>query len=262
MAEDPTTQGAAFETRQVRELQCRVTKLIQATHDVRILHLTTDAEAPFDFLAGQYAKLRFAALPPRDYSMANPPGDDTIEFHIRRMGGEGASDYVSTALKPGETVGLEGPFGEAYLRGAHGGPILAIAGGSGLAPIKSIVETALMRDPNRDVHLYFGVREERDLYLEQRFQTLCRIHSGLRFEPVVFEGAADGVYRRGSVADALAEDLPDLTRFKAYLAGPPVMVEASVEKLLGLGMADLDIHADPFYSDEEQAARLAARKES
>lgn len=240
--------------RPLRRIVGRVAEIEQATHDIRILRLAIEGGAPFPFEAGQYARLRFDDLPARDYSMASRPGAELLEFHIRNVG-DGASRYVATRLSPGERVGIEGPLGDACLRRDHHGPILAVAGGSGLAPLLSIVETALAVDRGREVHLYFGAREERDVYLEPRLRRLEARHPGLRYVPVLSAPAGPTARRRGLVGDAVAEDFKDFSGFKAYLAGPPAMVEATTSMLIGRGLAEADIHADPFYSDEENRRR-------
>ena len=100
---------------------------------------------------------------------------------------------------------VRGPGGTAYLRVKHTGPILAIAGGSGLAPIKSIVETALYERLTQPIHMYFGVRDERDLYLEHHFQTLAFQYPNFRFTPVLSEPQGSTQRRRsGFVTDAVA----------------------------------------------------------
>jgi CDP-4-dehydro-6-deoxyglucose reductase/ferredoxin-NAD(P)+ reductase (naphthalene dioxygenase ferredoxin-specific) len=146
-------------------------------------------------------------------------------------------------------------MGSAWLRARHRGPILAVAGGSGLAPIKSIVETALAAGLRQPIHLYFGVRTEADIYLEERFTVLARTYPNLRFVPVVAEPAGATRRRTGLVHRVVMEDLPSLVGFKAYMAGPPPMVEAAIEAARAAGIDGADIHADPFYSDAEQRRR-------
>lgn len=235
-------------------LTARVAEIEDASHDIRIVRLAVDSGAPFPFAAGQYARLSFGALPARDYSMANRPGEALLEFHIRNVG-DGASGYVAHRLSLGEPVGVEGPLGEAHLRPDHAGPILAIAGGSGLAPMKSIVETALAENPDRAVHLYFGARDERDIYLERHLRRLEARHPGFFFVPVLSEPSAQTARRSGLVGDAVAADFTGFAGFKAYLAGPPPMVEAAIEMLRTRGLPARDIHADPFYSEEENRRR-------
>jgi len=242
------------EAASLTRLATRVAAIEDATHDVRILRLAVAGGAPFPFKAGQYARLVFGDLPPRDYSMASRPDEKLLEFHIRNVG-DGASGYVAHRLMPGETVGIEGPLGEAHLRAEHAGPIIAIAGGSGLAPIKSIVETALAKPRNHPVQLYFGARDERDIYLERRLRGLEAAHALFRFVPVLSEPSQPTARRQGLVGDAVAADFHSFAGTKAYLAGPPAMVEAAIEMLIARGLSPSDIHADPFYSEEENRRR-------
>jgi naphthalene 1,2-dioxygenase ferredoxin reductase component len=238
----------------LRFLTCRVVALDDATHDIKRLRLAIEAGGPFTFSAGQYAAVSFADQAPRDYSMASCPDGSELEFHIRRTTGGGASIYVAERLRVGDTVKLKGPFGASFLREKHTGPILAIAGGSGLAPIKSIVESALAAGMAQPIDLYFGVRAERDLYLEEHFRTLAQRHSNLRFVPVLSAAGEPTARRQGLVHEAAAADHPDLDGAKAYLAGPPVMVEAATRLLLRRGIRREDVHADAFYTEAEKAA--------
>lgn len=239
-----------------RELACTVVGLEQATHDIRIVRLRIDAGGPYDFSAGQYARVRFPGQPARDFSMATRPGEPELQFHVRAMAGGSVSRFVATALKVGDKVQVDGPMGLAFLRHEHKGPVLAVAGGSGLAPIKSIVETALIDKKFRQpVHLYFGVRDERDLYLEDRFRQLAAEHPNLSFVPVLSEPSGRTGRRTGLLHEAIAQDLGDLDGWKVYLAGPPVMVEAVAGLAERLGARAADIHADPFYTEHELTAK-------
>jgi naphthalene 1,2-dioxygenase ferredoxin reductase component len=242
-----------------RRLRCRVVALDDLTHDIRRVRLAIEAGGPFAFAAGQYARLTFGGLPPRDYSMANRPEENTLEFHIRRMGEGNVSAHVAAELRLGDRVTAEGPLGTAYLRSQHTGPILAIAGGSGLAPIKAIVETALAAERGQPIRLYFGARNERDLYLVEHFNALAAAHANFRFVPVLSEPQLPTTQRTGLVHQVVAADFAALKGAKAYLAGPPVMVEAASALLVErLGFRPEDVHADPFYSEAEKAAQQAA----
>jgi CDP-4-dehydro-6-deoxyglucose reductase/ferredoxin-NAD(P)+ reductase (naphthalene dioxygenase ferredoxin-specific) len=199
----------------------------------------------------------FEGCPPRDYSMANVPGDPILEFHVRRSVDGTVSAYVAESLEVGDSVRVEGPFGASYLRESHRGPIVAVAGGSGLAPIKSIVERALAQKLPQHIHLYFGVRTERDLYLHDHFTALAQKHDTLHFTSVLSEASNGGYrtapYRTGLVHEAVARDFDELDGCKAYLAGPPVMVEAATKLFEQRGMRRIDIHADAFYTAAEMA---------
>jgi CDP-4-dehydro-6-deoxyglucose reductase/ferredoxin-NAD(P)+ reductase (naphthalene dioxygenase ferredoxin-specific) len=237
-----------------RRLACKVVVLANATHDIRVVRLEVQSGGPFDFSAGQYAKIEFPGLPPRDYSMANRPDEKILEFHIRLLPGGAVTSYVSTQLQVGDSVKVSGPYGTSYLREKHTGPIVALAGGSGMAPIKSIVETALAHDMKQPIAFYFGARAERDLYLEAHFRALAERHGNLTFVPVLSQPDRPTERRTGFLADAVRSDFPVLDGVKAYLAGPPVMVETATAALTDLGVRRQDCHADAFYTEAEKAA--------
>ena len=235
-----------------RVLTCKVAGLDDATHDIRRVRLEIVAGGPFDFSAGQYASVTFAGCQPRDYSMANVPSDPVLEFHVRRTEGGTTSAYVAKTLKLGDSVRVEGPFGTSYLRETHRGPIIAVAGGSGMAPLKSIVERALAKALPQHIYFYFGVRNERDLYLHDHFVALSKKHANLHFTPVLSE-AMGGTWRTGFVHEAVGQDFDEFDGCKAYLAGPPVMVEAATKLFEKRGMRRIDVHADAFYTAAEMA---------
>lgn len=221
----------------------------QMTHDIRRLVLKLDDRARFRFSAGQYLKLTVAGAPARPYSMASRPDEELIELHIRAVPGGRTSSLIMSALKVGDRVGVEGAFGSAYWRDAHEGPMIAVAGGSGLAPIKSIVETALATGNNAPITVYFGARAGRDLYLVEHFRALAARHDHVSYHVALSrEDAAD--CRRARVSEAIARDQAALGGAKAYVAGPPAMVDAVQVVLAAQGVAPDDIHADSFFTPE------------
>ncbi|WP_430804823.1 2Fe-2S iron-sulfur cluster-binding protein [Brevundimonas naejangsanensis] len=233
-----------------------VTWLEDLTHDIKLVRIVPENATPLHFSAGQYAHVSFKGVPSRSYSMANRPGGDSLEFHIRRVPGGATSEHVHDALSPGDQAQLEFPLGSSALRRDHSGPILCLAGGSGLAPIKSIVETALAHGMDQPVHVYFGARAVRDLYLVEHFQALARKHANLTFTPVLSEGPS-AQYRSGYVTQALEQDLADLAGWKAYVAGPPQMVDAAMEATFARGLQREDMHADVFYTPRSPSRRFA-----
>ncbi len=224
----------------LRTLSCRVVAAARATHDTTRLRLAIESGGPYHYSAGQYAAVSFGELPPRDYSMASQSNAPEIEFHVREMPGGAISRFVNRGLKPGDTVIVKGPYGLSFLREYHRGPILALAGGSGLAPVKSIVERALCLGMKQDIHLYFGVRDERDLYDEDHFRGFADRHPNLRFIPVLSEPSGATARRTGLLHEVVAEDFSDLDGSKVYAAGPPVMVEACIEVAKARGVRPED----------------------
>ncbi len=237
-----------------RRLNCRVAAITDATHDIKRIQLAIDGTDPLAFAAGQYARLTFPGAPTRDYSMASSPDERALEFHIRRVPDGAATQRIHGLLKLDDPVMVEGPFGSSYLREQHAGPILCVAGGSGLAPIKGIVETAIARGMKQPIHVYFGARSERDLYLIDHFEGLAQRHHNLSFIPVLSDGPLGSRWRTGFVSDAVAKDVQDFDGWKAYVAGPPPMVEAAMQICTERGLRAEDLYADVFFTPKETSA--------
>jgi len=232
----------------VREFIAHVAGIEDATHDIKIVRLVAPELADFTFLAGQFATLTFDGIGGREYSMASLAGAPLLEFHIRRVPGGRVSGHVHDRLRVGDAVTVRGPLGTAYHRADHQGPLIALAGGSGLAPIKAIVERALAVHPDQRIDVYFGARDEADIYLEDHFAALARTHTNLRYVPVLSEPGDASPRRTGFLADAVAADFTALDGAKAYLAGPPIMVETCEAVLERLGVGPGDRHADAFVT--------------
>lgn len=237
--------------------KAEVIEIEAMTHDIRRIRLVLEDRKPFRFQAGQYVRLTFADAPARDYSLASLPGEGHIELHVRGVPGGRTSSQILNALRVGDVAEVEGPFGSAFLREDHSGPIIAVAGGSGLAPIKSIVETALRADPARKIGVYFGARASRDVYLADHFRALAARYPKLTYQAVLSEADEPG-WRSGYVSTALAEDHADLTGAKIYAAGPPPMIDALRDVAQSLGVVAQDIHADMFFTPETKSGKIAA----
>jgi len=229
-------------------ITCRVSGLTDLTPEIRCVTVVPEGPA-FHHRPGQYAKVTFDGMPQRDYSLANVAVEGTgtsvrYEFHIRRERTGIATRHVFEALCLNDTVTLTGPFGNGYLRETHDGPVVAIGGGSGLAPMKAIVDATLKRDPDRAAHLYIGARDESDLYLLDHFQKKRDRHAGFRFTPVLSEPANTTDRRTGFVHQAVLEDRKAVRGAKIYMAGPPMMIEAAREAFLSTGFDGDDLHYD------------------
>lgn len=217
-----------------RVMRCRVVELEDLTHDIKGLRLAVEAGGPLTFSAGQYAELEFAAGLSRHYSMASTPAEPELRFHVRRAPGGRTSHYVATRLKVGDKVKCSGPLGVSYLRAGHRGPVLLVAGGSGLAPMQSILRTLLERGHAAPVTLYFGARSQRDVYHEALLKDLAARHAHFAYRIV-----------SGPLHEKIQVEQP--AQAMAYLAGPPELVEPASAALAASGMAPRQIHADAFY---------------
>jgi len=233
-------------THPVRDLSCIVTARDQVAPDTVLVRLDPADGAALMFSAGQYASLTFPGQPPRDYSMANRPDDRVLEFHIQRIAGGTVSAHVATALMTGDRVMLRGPFGAAYLRDEHLGPILLAAGGTGLAPLQSILLAALSLGMTQRIQVYLGARRAADLYGAARLREIAARHRNVRLVTVLSDPDAASEERRGYVSDAIAADFTDLGAHHAYIAGPPEHCDAVRAVCLARGLPTESCFADPF----------------
>jgi len=231
-----------------RVMHCRVVGLTDLTHDIREVRLSIEAGGPYTFSAGQYAQVEFAPGLSRHYSMANTPDEPELAFQVRHVPGGRTSGFVAEQLRVGAGVKVSGPLGVSYLRDEHSGPVLLVAGGSGLAPIESMLRTMLSRGRSQKVALYFGARSERDVYHESLLKELAARHADFAYTVVLSEESGRSERRAGLLHEVIAADLTDISGYKAYLAGPPPMIEAATQVLLDKGMPQRDIHADAFYN--------------
>ncbi|MDU8912259.1 2Fe-2S iron-sulfur cluster-binding protein [Aestuariicoccus sp. MJ-SS9] len=247
----PVLLESSMPGHELREFGAHVTAVEKLTHDIMLVRLRPE-DGPLEFAPGQYSTLSLPDGTARDYSMANRSGAPELEFHIRKLPGGRFSQHVHTRLEPGDVLRVKGPLGAAHLRTNHDGPILAVAGGSGLAPIKSIVESAVWLGMRQPIHVYFGAREERDLYLMEHFEALGKRHPGITFTPVLSNEPEGGIHQSGLVHDALVHDLGDLSGWKAYAAGPPAMVEAVTARAIAANLSKDDMHADAFFTGGQE----------
>ena len=200
------------------------------------------------FAAGQYINIILPDGQRRAYSFANAPHDNTrIELHVRRIPGGRFTGHVFEAMQVGDELSFEGPLG-SFTRQDSERPILFVAGATGFAPVKSIVEDCLWRGIRRPMSVYWGVRQREDLYLAELAETWQRRHENLRFVPVVSQGRADDGWtgRRGMIHEAMLADHPDMTGFEVYVCGSVKMVEAAVPAFIGHGLAPDMCFTDAF----------------
>ncbi|MFW2242933.1 2Fe-2S iron-sulfur cluster-binding protein [Rhodococcus opacus] len=229
----------------LRDVVGTVSAIEDVARDTRRVLVTLDS--PLEFSAGQYVELRVPGTDHRrQYSMANTPGESKqLEFHIRRQPGGIATDgWVFGSLSVGERVDMVGPLGDFRLDPEDEGPMILLGGGTGLAPLKSIVHQALTVAPDRAIHLYHGVREESDLYDVDLFQEWERAHPGFRYVPCLSDQSWPG--RSGYVTDAFVEDFDTCRGYSGYLCGPPAMVDAGVKAFKRRRMAPRRIFREKF----------------
>ncbi|MFP4561381.1 MAG: CDP-6-deoxy-delta-3,4-glucoseen reductase [Thiohalorhabdus sp.] len=239
---------------EVRRLPCRVHDFRKLTHDIMEVRLKLPSAERLQYLAGQYIEVILKDGRRRAFSIANSPmDDDFLTLHIRYVPGGEFTEHVFSGLRPKEIWNFEGPLGNFYLRDSDR-PAILVAGGTGLGPIKAMLETAFEEGLERDFHLFFGVRARRDLYLTETLDQWQSEHPNFRWTPALSdpgEEDADWGGETGYIHEVIPRYYDDLSGHEGYLAGPPPMVEAASETLQRLGLDKDRLFSDAFtYSVE------------
>ena len=228
-------------------MPCKVEERRQLSHDVIRLKLILPEGQRLQFLAGQYLDFILKDGRKRAFSIANAPHDDAfIELHIRHIEGGEFTDHVFSDMAKSEVLRIQAPLGRFTLREESQRPMIFVAGGTGFAPIKGMIEHAFHAGIRRPMHLYWGVRSRRDLYLPDLPAQWDRDYSEFHFVPVLSEPDADWAGRTGFVHQAVVRDHPDMSSFDAYLAGPPVMVQAGRRAFEDAGLSLEHMFSDAF----------------
>ena len=244
----------------VRSMPVKVARKERLSHDVMRLFLKLPEGERLQFLAGQYIDFVLKDGRHRAFSMANPPHDDAfIELHIRHVEGGEFTDYVFHHLEEKTVLRIEGPHGGFHLREESVLPIVFMAGGTGFAPIKGIIEHAVAEGIQRPMHLYWGVRAKEDLYLDELARMWADTVPGFRYTPVLSQPKAEDDWQgeTGYVHEIIGRDYPDLSGHEIYTAGPPVMVEAGLGLFTAQGLPQ-----ERYYSDAFNLAMDSKKKEA
>lgn len=237
----------------LRDLTGSVVVLEDIARDTRRVVIELTEAMPFN--AGQYAELEVPGTGVwRQYSMANPPSEThRLEFHVRRTPGGIATDgWVFASLAIGDAVDVRGPLGVFGISRPQEEPAILIAGGTGLAPMKSMVLHALAEGLVPELYLYHGGRTEADLYDGDLFRALDAEHPHFHYRPCLSEQQWDGA--TGMVTDVVLEDFPSCKGMSAYLCGPPAMVEAAGKVLKRRRMAPRLVFKEEFTDAADLAA--------
>ncbi|HJV60671.1 MAG TPA: FAD-binding oxidoreductase [Albitalea sp.] len=242
-----------------REHMGQVIAMERLAEDVMRVQVALPRGEKLGFRAGQYIQVILEDGQRRAFSFANPPHDDgCIELHVRRIPGGRFTGQVFESMKVGDPLRFEGPLGDFTLRDSQR-PILFVAGATGFAPIKSIVEDAFHRGVQRPMRLYWGVRRRADLYLLELAERWQREHPNFQVVPVLSHPQPEDGWtgRTGLVHEAMLADFGDLTGYEVYVCGSLKMVEAAVPAFMAQGLGEGACFSDAFLP-AAAAAPLAA----
>jgi CDP-4-dehydro-6-deoxyglucose reductase/3-phenylpropionate/trans-cinnamate dioxygenase ferredoxin reductase subunit len=229
-----------------KPLVAKVLKIDKPADEVAVLTLRFPAGVRARFRAGQYLKVLLDDGHERCFSMANPPhSNDGVELHVRYREGGRFAEAVFERLKPGDPVQLRLPQGDFWLRETDK-PIVFVAGGTGFAPVQSMVEDMLRRQVRRPARIYFGGRRPELLYRDALARQWTARRPDFVYVPVVSQPAQGWTGRTGRLPEAVLQDLPTLAGHEVYACGAPEMVSAAREAFVRHGLAPEDFYCDAF----------------
>ncbi|HEX4984577.1 MAG TPA: cytochrome b N-terminal domain-containing protein [Burkholderiales bacterium] len=246
-----------------REWQAGVEHMVKLSPDVMLLQLRLDASAPLEYRAGQYINIVLDNGETRSFSFATAPGkSEFIELHVRLVPGGRFTTRVFTQMKPGDRLRFRGPYGSFAVQDESHRPIIFVAGATGFAPVKSMLEHAFERGMRRPTVLYWGVRSRKDLYMAELPERWAREHANFSFVPVLSDPKPEDRWtgRTGLVHQAIIEDFPTLQGYELYACGSLQMVENAHPEFIAHGLAEEACFSDAFtYSTRVAPGQGAGR---
>ncbi|MCC7548314.1 MAG: cytochrome b N-terminal domain-containing protein [Burkholderiales bacterium] len=248
--------GAGAARGAIQTWETVVGSMHRAAPDVMIIHLRLPEGARIDYRAGQYFNVVLEDGARRAFSFATAPsGRDQIEMHVRLVPGGRFTTHVFESMRPGDRLLIEGPLGAFQLRDGST-PLIFVAGSTGFAPVKSMLEEAFRSGIQRPMMLYWGVRHAEDLYERAQVEAWTREHPGFHFIPVLSEPLPGDAWtgRTGLVHEAILQDHPDLSGFEIYTCGSVQMVGTARPAFIAQGLPEDACFSDAFVVTAPPAA--------
>ncbi|MDE9550839.1 FAD-binding oxidoreductase [Xenorhabdus bovienii] len=247
----PSSDGIIIEAEYYPELieltkkivPCKVSSTNTVADEYMIIKFRLPPAASFAFLPGQYINLHYQGIV-RSYSIANANIQDGIELHIRRVDNGTMSALLFNDLAINTLMRLEGPMGTFFVRNDVR-PIIFLAGGTGFAPVKSMVEKLIQQDSKRDIHIYWGMNNGADFYSDLPIEWEDK-HENIHYVPVVSGEDFQWPGRKGFVHEVVMEDFHNLSTFAVYACGSPVMIEAAKADFVKSGLSGKHFFSDAF----------------
>jgi phenol/toluene 2-monooxygenase (NADH) P5/A5 len=245
----------------VRDHVGRVTEVVDLTPTIKGIFVELDGDG-IAFQAGQYVNVEIPGeATARAFSLAGTPGStNRIELNVRRVPGGKGTGFLHDMLKPGHALRFSGPFGRFFVRKSDPQPVIFIAGGSGLSSPKSMLSDLLEEGDSRSIILVYGARNRDELYYHEFFLDLAERHPNFSYVPALShepEGTAWQGHRGFVHEAAKAHFGNDFRGHKAYLCGPPVMIEAAIRTLMQGQLFERDIYTEKFLTGANGSEALA-----
>ena len=248
----------------IKRLPCRMERYDRRCRDVMSVYLRLPAAEEFSFQAGQYVDILLPGGRRRSFSIASPPqGSHLLELHVRHVPGGAFTDPLFSQPPEKKVFTIEGPLGGFFYR-ESAAPMLLIGGGTGLAPLLSIIRHIEAHALARRMSLFWGCRTEQDLYADADLRAIMHASSRLDYVPVLSDPSAHWTGAKGFVHDEVLRRTPDLSVFDVYASGPPAMILAVRSQFSARGVAADRIYVDSFdYApDSVERHRKMALKSS
>lgn len=246
----------------IRRLPARIERCEALSHDVLRVTLRLPIAEDFPFQAGQYLDVLLPEGRRRAFSVASAPGSaPLLELQVRRVSGGAFTGPLFDGTLPSRLLNIEGPLGRFHYRESDA-PMLLVGGGTGLAPLDSILRHVAERRLPRRMHLFWGCREARDLYADARLRHLLEQGVLEHYVPVLSLPDESWPGERGLVHEAVLRRMPDLKGFDVYAAGPPEMIEAIRREFPARGVRQLYFDSFDYAPDEPDRQRSAAASRS
>ena len=243
----------------VRKYQCTIESIKDLTHDIKEVKIALPGKEEINFTAGQY--MQFEAPPydkikeatQRAYSISSMPKDNkSVELIIRLVPGGIVTTYVFEKLQEKQKINIVGPFGE-FQRKETKADMICVAGGSGMAPIKSIINDMLDKNiTDRNVWYFFGARSVKDLFYLKEFEEIEKKAKNIKFIPALSEPAPDDNWKgaTGLITDVLDKyfktKIDKNSDKEGYLCGSPGMIDACIKVMTANGIPEDKIYYDKF----------------
>ena len=244
----------------VKSLPGRIERMHRLAPEVMAVFLRLPANEEFHFVAGQYLDIMLPQNRRRSFSIASCPGrDELVELHIRRVASGEFTQQLFEGMKEKTLLRIEGPLGQFWFRRESPRPALLIGGGTGYAPLRSMLRDLLQVGDRRPLHLYWGAQTRQGLYEDDQVRALCAQYPNLRYTPVLSDAQAEDRWtgRSGLVHAAALEDHRHLEQLDVYASGPPAMVEAVRYEFIARGLPPQQLFFDSFDYAPDALAKLS-----
>lgn len=243
----------------VKSLPCRIERTQRLAPDIMSVFLRLPANEFFHFVPGQYLDIMLPQNRRRSFSIASTPRDgQLIELHVRRVSSGEFTQQLFDGVLDRALLRVEGPLGQFWFRRESSRPALLIGGGTGYAPLRSMLHSLLEVGDRRPLHLYWGAQTQIDLYEDAHIRALAAQHPNLHYVPVLSAPREHDQWqgRQGWVHAAALADHPDIARFDVYASGPPVMVETIRHEFTRHGLPAEQLFFDSFDFAPDVLAKL------